>query len=779
MSAEYSVAVRELAAFCFRAGDIDHRLRPSPEAREGIEGHQRLYRRRPESYQPEYAVDEVFQCGELALRLRGRADGFDPDARQVEEIKTCRVDPQLLPEALSRSHLAQARLYAALIARAQDLPELEVRLTWLHIDEDREYPLSQHYARAELEDFLHWALERFGAWLGQLHRQCRARDASLAGLAFPHGNFRAGQRDLAERVYKCVDRGGRLLLEAPTGIGKTAAVLYPALIALGQGKHERVVFCTAKRSGRRAAEQTLELFRAAGYHGRALTLTAKERVCLSPGKACHGDDCPYARGYYDRLPQAMAAALASPALDQQALQSLAREFSVCPYELSWDLLPWMDTVIADFHYLYSFTPALAPLADSGRRSSVLLDEAHNLPARARGMFSGRLARKGVLAARREVPAGPLKCALDKLNRILLALEKTGETGASSVLEAVPDGVQQALQLLASQVGEELARRPLAVARHAGLMDTYFECLQLLRCIEHWGPDYRCELNWQGGALQLRCNCIDAGRLLAERNQRQHAVVAFSATLSPFPWARESLGLPLDSVCFRAASPFAPEQLQVTLAADIDTRYARRAASLPALAARLRQWLQAVGGNCLLFFPSYRYLQDCLDLVGEVPGRRIVAQLAGESDADRDAQLALLATHRSLAVFTVLGGSLGEGVDLPGDLLSSVVIVGVGMPGLDDDTRLRQHLFQQRFGDGFAYAFQYPGMQRVAQALGRVVRGAGDCGRALLIDTRYREPRYRELLPPWWDYSAAMPALPMPELPVPEPPEAGVGASRPE
>ncbi|WP_170150228.1 ATP-dependent DNA helicase [Parahaliea mediterranea] len=774
---EYTIAVRELAAFCFRSGDIDHRLRPSPEAREGIEGHQRLYRRRPASYRSEYPVAERFDCGDFSLHLRGRADGFDVDAGQVEEIKTCRVDPASLPEALSRAHLAQGRLYAALIARELDLPALEVRLTWLQIDEDREFPLSQHYQRSELEAFLMAAIARFGDWLGKVHRQRQARDASLARLAFPHGEFRAGQRALAERVYKCVDRGGRLLLEAPTGIGKTAAVLYPALLALGRGKHERVLFCTAKRSGRRAAEQTLALFRQRGYRGRALTLSAKERVCLSPGKACHGDDCPYARGYYDRLPQAMAAALAAPALGQQALKALAQEHTVCPYELSWDLLPWMDTVIADFHYLYSFTPALAPLADSGQRSSVLLDESHNLPERARGMFSGQLARKNVLAARRGLQVGPLKRGLDRLNRALLALEKTTQADGEAVQPTVPEPLRQALQLFGAQMGEELARRPLGVARHSALMDVYFESLQLLRCIDHWGADFRCELRLPGGKLLLRLNCLDASRLLAEHNQRLHAVVAFSATLSPFPWARESLGLPEGSVCFRAASPFAPQQLQVTLATDIDTRYGGRAASLPALADRLRQWLQAVNGNCLLFFSSYRYLQDCLAQLGEVPGRHLLAQAPGESDADREAHLALLAAQQNVALFAVLGGSLGEGVDLPGDLLSSVVIVGVGMPGIDDDARARQQLFQQRYGDGFAYAFQYPGMQRVAQALGRVVRAVDDCGRALLIDPRYRHSGYRALLPPWWDYGAPMP-MPVP-LSVLEPAPPGKAAHSPE
>ncbi|TXS93889.1 ATP-dependent DNA helicase [Parahaliea maris] len=757
---EFTVSVRELAAFCFRSGDIDHRLRPAPDAREGIEGHQRIYRKRPGSYLPEYGVELRCNPAGMPIVLRGRADGFDPDAALVEEIKTCRVDPATLPEALTRAHLAQARLYAALIAQERDLAELEVRLTWLHIDEDREYPLSQHYTRDELEAFLEDALTRFSGWLAQVLALRVARDASLASLPFPHGEFRSGQRDLAERVYKCIDRGGRLLLEAPTGIGKTAAVLYPALLAMGRGKHERVIFCTAKRSGRRSAEQTLELFGQNGYRGTSLSLSAKDRVCLSPGKACHGDDCPYARGYYDRLPAAMQAALAVPNLSQDALQALAVEHNVCPYELAWDLLPWVDVVIADVHYLYSFSPALAPAAgDGGRRSTVLLDEAHNLPERARRMYSARLHRRRVLAARRELPAGPVRRAVERFNRALLDVQKAGWEGEYSLRDDLPDKLQLGLYNLVSVVGEVMAKQPLALVRHTALMDVYFEALQFQRCLENWGPEYRCEFSLEDKVIRVRLNCLDAGRLLAERASRVHAAIAFSATLSPFPWARESLGLPEDTVCFRASSPFSRRQLQVSVASDIDTRYQQRSASLPMLAARLRQWLEAVPGNCLLFFPSYRYLQDCLVSLGDVPGRTVQAQQAGESDAEREALLELLSRRRDLALFAVLGGSLGEGVDLPGDLLSSVVIVGVGMPGLDHDSRARQLLFQQRYGDGFAYAFLYPGMQRVAQAIGRVVRTSDDQGRALLVDTRFAQPGYRELLPPWWDYSAPVPSAP--------------------
>ncbi len=751
---QLAVSVGALVRFCCRSGDIDHRLRPSSTAQEGSEGHQRIYRRRPASYLPEYSVSYQSRLEGLPLLLRGRADGYDPEQGLVEEIKTCRVEPGTLPEALTRSHLAQGRIYAALIAREQGLEGLLVRLTWLHLDEDREYPLEQYYCRAELDDFLEQTLSRFARWLTRLAAHRQERDESVAALPFPHADFRPGQRELAERVYKCSARGGQLLLEAPTGIGKTAAVLYPALKAQGQGKFQRLVFCTAKNAGRRAAQQAFERFRERGYRGQALTLNAKDDLCLSPGSACHGDDCPYARGYYDRLPDAMVAALAQPSLDRDSLQALAREFQICPWELSADLLPWIDTVIADIHYLYSFNATIAGNDEAAGRAAVLLDEAHNLPSRAVSLYSARLDKRALMAVKRNLPKGDIRRALDRINRQLLTLDKLAWQEADwHQLTEIPAELLVAMQRFAADVGEQLARQPVALVRIAGLMNFYFDALQWLRAAEAWGDDYRCELlrGTARGDFAVRLICLDPTRLLAQRQSALHAVVAFSATLSPWEWARDSLGLRSDTVCYRAESPFSADQLQVDVVTDIDTRFRQRQQSLPQLVELLGNWLRHESGNCLLYFPSYQYLQSCLALLGDMPGRYLCIQNPGGGSRERDAVLEALETRRNVAAFCVLGGAFGEGIDLPGERLSSVVIVGVGLPRLERETEARQALFEAKYGQGFNYAFVYPGMQKVAQALGRVIRDNADTGRALIVDTRYSQLQYRDLLPPWWTY----------------------------
>ncbi len=574
---------------------------------------------------------------------------------------------------MAQTHLAQGRLYAAIIAAQDDIAQLEVRVTWLNIDNDQECSRSELYTRDELADFLAATLARFADWLHIIARLRQERDASIVALAFPYGGFRQGQRAIAELTYKCIDQGGHLLLEAPTGIGKTAAVLFPALKALATGKHDKVVFLTSKTVGRRAAQDTLADFAGAGYRGTALSLTAKDKICLSPGSACHGDDCPYARGYYDKLPAALHAAIEQRTLQRENIEALARRFEVCPYELARDLLPWVDVIIADLHYVYSLTAGLGSTMDTeGWRSTVLLDEAHNLPPRARAMYSAALAKDAVLQARNSV-GGSLARSLTQINRqFLRLLKEPWQEEAFDSSKDLPIGLVQALQVFTGAVTEQLAQVPAFLQRHPVVMEFYFAVLQFLRVAELWDSDYRCQLT-RGVGRQSLCvtlNCLDPARLLAFRQERAHAVVAFSATLSPLPWSRAALGLQEQTVCSRATSPFRAEQLRVWLATDIDTRYHQRDQSLPALAQLLYRWLSTTPGNCIVYFPSYRYLQDALAHLQAAAGpplsRTVWVQARAQNEPEREQLLQLLEQRDDVAAFCILGGVFGEGIDLPGE-----------------------------------------------------------------------------------------------------------------
>jgi DNA excision repair protein ERCC-2 len=811
--AETAVAVRELVAFCHRCGDIDHRFQASPTAADGQRGHREVAARRPADWEAEVALSHAWSDGTRTLLLRGRADGVDRSAALVEEIKTCRVDPARMPEALSRQHLAQGRLYAAMLAQQEELPAVTVRLTWYQLDTGEEHTLEQHYEAAELAAFLEDSLARYAAWLATVDALAAARDASITDLAFPHRDYRAGQRRAAELVYRCIDRGGQLLLEAPTGIGKTLAVLYPALKALATGKHDRLVFCTARHTGRRAAEQTLAQLEDGGLAATRLTLTAKERICFSPGKACRPEECPYARGYYDKLPAARAEGVALRRLDQPALEALARRHELCPYQLAFDLLPWCDVVIADQHYVFSLGSTLGQLAqERGERWSLLVDEAHNLPARARDMYSARL-EAGLLRRARREAQGRLRRALGGAEEALVALTPARGNSAAHMdsagsvermesadgvitLGSPPEAVTRALEELVAAAAALLVERPDVLAAPGPLQDAWFAALAWLRVCESWGDDYRCDVlltgppasrpgsrrvaapaeDLVGGTTRadprpaaapqrdaapagvdsavLVLNCLDPGRLLGQRHGLGHASVAFSATLAPPAWMGERLGFRPDAVWHRCPSPFDPSQLAVTLEPAIDTRYAARAASREALVARLLAWGQEHPGNCLVFFPSHRYLADCRDAVAAgLVDRQLWVQPA-PGDAPAEDLIALLGKARDVFALCVLGSGYSEGIDLPGDELRSVVVVGPGLPQLSHDTRALEAWFAARGRDGFACACLYPALQRVNQALGRVVRADEDRGAALLIDPRFLRAPYRGLLAPHWDYRLA-------------------------
>ena len=758
---EFKVSVRDLVAFCHRRGDIDHRYTPSPTAEQGMEGHQRIYRRRPDSYLREYPVQYLHRQGDIQLSLSGRADGFDPDLALVEEIKTCRVAAANIPPAVTRLHLAQGRIYAALIAREQALESVQVQLTWLNVDTDEESPVVQRYDRAELQSFLEQTLAEFSDWLQQLAERRKARQQSLEDLAFPHGTFRRGQREVAELAYKCIDQGGQLMLEAPTGIGKTAAVLYPALKALGSGKHEALVFVTSRTVGRLAAENCLQQMTQQGLIASCLSLTAKESICFSPGKACHGDDCRFARGYYDRLAAALSDALATGLLRREDVESIAHRHQVCPYQLAQDLLPWVDLLVADIHYVYSLTAGVGSLMQQDqRRWTVLLDEAHNLPERARSMYSARLDKAELMRVKRST-SRPVKRALDKVNRAMLALQKEDWPEEDYRLE-MPRPLVNALGDVVAVVARAMADDPRFVPANPELMNFFFALLQWLRVAEHWGDEYRMHLQRGGGSqgLSLGLTCLDPSRLLARCQSRAHAVIAFSATLSPQPWMRQLTGLGESTVCRRLSSPFDSRQLQVELETGIDTRYRQREASAVALAQRIGRFLAALNGNCIVYFPSYRYLESILALIKEdqdfLEHRHLWQQSPEQDQAQRESLFQLLREKANVAAFCILGGVFSEGVDLPGDLLSAVVIVGVGLPQVGSERECLRQWYQQAYGAGFEYAYLYPAMQKVDQALGRVVRTETDEGRALLIDSRYGWPSYRQLLPSWWSYVETMP-----------------------
>jgi Rad3-related DNA helicase len=746
---QYTVAVRALCEFTAKAGDLDLRFTPSPTAQEGIQGHAAVTGGRGAGYEREVVLEGTH----AELRVRGRADGWDPARNRLEEIKTHRGDLSRQPANHRHLHWAQAKVYAALLCAQRGLPEVTVALVYFDIATQRETVLEEVHGREALQAFFEDQCNRFLDWARRELAHRAARDAALQALAFPFGEFRAGQRALAEDSFRAAARGRCLMVQAPTGIGKTVGTLFPVLKAMPGAAVDKVFFVAAKTPGRRLALDAFARIAPApaAVPLRVLELTARDKACEHPDKACHGESCPLARGFYDKLPAARAEALTLACMDAPALRDVALRHAVCPYYLAQELARWADAVVGDYHYVFDASALLHALAqERGWRTVVLVDEAHNLVERGREMYSARMDPAALAAVRRSGPP-KVRRALGKLAKAWDGLD-AGQDAPYRVLEELPEHWLGALQNAAAAIGDHLAEAPHEPAPQ--LQQFWFDALAMLRLAESFGEHSVFDVTLRRGARgtdALPCirNLIPAP-FLAPRFAATHASVLFSATLGPPAFYRDTLGLPADTVWSEVESPFDASQLAVRLVRSISTRWADRERSLAPIAALIARQYAAQPGNYLAFFSSFDYLQQVAALLrARHPGLPVFEQSPSMPEDQRRAFLDRFAPGGCGIGFAVLGGSFGEGIDLPGDRLVGAFIATLGLPQVNPVNEEMRRRMGRAFGAGYDYAYLYPGIRKVVQAAGRVIRTRDDRGTVVLIDDRFAQPQVRALLPAWW------------------------------
>lgn len=751
----YTVAVRALCEFTAREGDLDLRFTPAPSGLEGMAGHAAVTGRRGPAYETEVALTGQHDN----LLVRGRADGYDPVANQLEEIKTYRGRFDSVRDNHRAAHWAQARVYAHLLCLARGLSQIRVALVYFNVATEEETVLAETRDAAWLAAFFREQCARFLDWSRTelAHRQ--ARDVALERLAFPHGEFRSGQRELAVSVYRAARDGRCLMAQAPTGIGKTLGTLFPLLKAAPGTGLDKVFFLAAKGSGRGLALAALDSLNAqpAQPRLRVLDLQARDKTCEHPDKACHGDSCPLAQGFYDRLPAAREAALAQARLDAPAVRATARAHQVCPYYLSQELIRWSDVVVGDYNYYYDATAMLHALAQAHQwKVAVLVDEAHNLVDRARRMYTGELNPLGLAAARQAAPK-PLKKPLDGLQRSWTALNKK-QAEAYQAYDEAPAGVLAAVQKAVAAITDYLGESPLA--QDDPVLAFYFEALHFLRLAEQFGPHALFDVTRAAGAghgaktppSTLCVRNVVPAPYLAARHAAAHATVLFSGTLSPQQFYRDTLGLPQDTAWIDVAAPFQAEQLAVRVVGHVSTRYRDRERSLAPITDLIAAEYARRPGNYLGFLSSFDYLRQVAELMRlRHPQVPIWQQTPGMDEPGRAAFLARFTESGQGVGFAVLGGAFSEGVDLPGKRLIGAFIATLGLPQVNAINENIKRAMARRYGEaqGYDYTYLYPGMQKVVQAAGRVIRTEQDVGTVHLIDDRYRRAKVRNLLPSWW------------------------------
>ena len=762
----YTVAVRELCEFTAKQGDLDLRFTPAPTALEGMAGHAVAASRRGAGYRAEVALSGSYQ----SLRVRGRADGYDPAPQRIDEVKTFKGRLDRQPASHRHLHWAQAKVYGWLLCEQEQLAHIDVALVYLDVGTQQETVFTERCSAADLRQHFEAQCQRFIAWAEKQVAHRAARDAALTTLAFPFGDFRTGQRPLAEAVYKAAVAGRCLLAQAPTGIGKTMGTLFPLLKAAPAQGIDKVFFLAAKTSGRQMALDALARLAdsAPALPLRVLELVARDKACEHPDKACHGESCPLARGFYDRLPAARAAAVAlasadkpAPVLQQARVRDVALQHDVCPYYLSQELARWADVVVGDSNYYFDLGGLLHGLAQANQwRTALLVDEAHNLVERGRKMFTAELHPAALAQARSSPTAAqhaPVKKALDKVRRAWVALDKA-HPDPYTVLQTFPDKLLAPLQQCTTTLTEHFTNHP--TEPDGALQAFYFDALHLQRMADLLDAHSMVDITQTSSSHHQRAakpgdsvvcirNVVPAP-FLQPRLAAAHTSTLFSATLQPARYYADLLGLPEDHVWVDVESPFAAHQLQVQVARHISTRYPHRAASLAPIAALMAQQFRARPGNYLAFFSSYDYLQQAAALFAQqhpdVPhwcqSRRM---LEGEQ---RDFLARFTDSSKGIA-FAVLGGAFAEGIDLPGKRLIGAFLATLGLPQVNPVNEQIRERMQALFGAGYDYTYLYPGLQKVVQAAGRVIRTPSDEGVVHLMDDRFAQAQVRALLPAWW------------------------------
>jgi len=754
------VSVRSLVEFVLQTGDLTPGgFQRRDRAQAGTQAHRRVQRSRPESYQNEVEITYLVEDSDPPLEIRGRIDGLYSDTEPViiEEIKSTTLSLDLVSEDHNRLHWGQVQCYAFIYAKQQALSEVCIHLTYYHLDSQEEKTFERLFYLEELETFYQDLITPYLDWFRKIRIWQTQRDGSIQALDFPYADYRPGQRDMAVAVYKAIRDHDRLYVQAPTGVGKTIATIFPAVKALGMGMVSKIFYLTAKTPGRLIAETALDDMRQSGLAFKSITLTAKEKICFCPLANCDPEECLYARDYFGKVKKALEEIDRYDAFTRLEIEKISRAYEICPFEFSLDLALWVDCIICDYNYAFDPRVYLRRFFDfSGEPYVFLIDEAHNLPDRARAMYSAELDKKTVLALRRSLkPRLPgLVKKLSAINQILLERRKACQTANQQALVEYepPEKLLKALREFSQKAEDWLVLNQPAEFRQE-LLDFYFACNNYLRTAEYFDTFYVSYFERQKkGDLKAKLFCMDPAPMLSVPLERSQAAIFFSATLLPMDYFMQLLTGEAEHPQKIYGSPFPVENVSLLIHNRIATTYKQRAKSYTPIASAIEAICNSRVGNYLVFFPSYAYLSSVLELLQEkLPESQLLVQDRGMSEAEREAYLAQFSINNpeTLVGLAVMGGIFAEGIDLVGERLIGAVVVGVGIPQLGLERDLIKTYFDEQNGHGFAYAYQYPGFNRVLQALGRVIRTETDRGIIVLIDERFTHARYRRLYPQHW------------------------------
>lgn len=764
-------SVRNLVEFVLRSGDLSAAFTGSSRMVEGSKIHRKIQQAQGAEYEPEVSLSIVVEQPEVILQISGRADGIittkdDTGLVQVtvDEIKSVTEDLDEIQEDYNPLHWAQAKCYAYVYAIQQELPEMGVQISYCQVETLEIKIFKKVYSIGELTDFFDSLITQYALWAKRLGDWIEVRNDSAQLLQFPFSEFRHSQRQLAVAVYTTVTKGHKLFAQAPTGTGKTMATVFPAVKALGLGQVEKLFFLTAKTVTRELAEEAFARLRQGGLQCKTLTLTAKDKTCFMSAAACTPEECQYAKGYYDRINLALNDCWHLEAFTRETIEQVAREHSLCPFELSLDLALWADVIICDYNYVFDPRVYLKRFFyENNNPYCFLVDEAHNLVDRARDMFSAEITKQSFLDLKKsinhELPrlakaAGKINTYMLKVGKLCVEKSAVGEADYC-VEKLLPTEILPQLRKFMELAEKWLAKNQQTSFREE-VLELYFKANAFVRTTEMYDERYVTYYEKLEKDVKLKLFCVNPSELLRQAVKRGKAAVFFSATLTPLAYFAEILGGEEEDGKIAVPSPFSHDNLGLLVADTISTTYKMREQTYDAIVDSITAAIEAKTGNYLVFLPSYRYMEEvCQRFCTRNPSIRVIRQMGEMTEAERAEFLQHFSSDNAatLVGFAVLGGVFGEGIDLTGERLVGAIVIGVGLPKICLEREIVRQWFDKENRQGFEYAYVYPGMNKVLQAAGRVIRTELDRGLVVLIDARFSQQRYRRLFPPEWQGAA--------------------------
>ena len=756
------ISVRNLVEFILREGDIDNRITGSMDKDAMLQGgriHRKIQKRMGSHYRAEVSLKIQCPCDGFVLQVEGRADGIleEEEGFVIDEIKGVFRNLEHIEEPAG-VHLAQAKCYAYMYTIQEGLEHIGVQMTYCNLETEETKRFRQNYGLEELEMWFQKLIKSYEKWAVFQIEWKKVRNASIRDTEFPY-TYREGQKELAASVYRTILRKKKLFIQAPTGVGKTMATVFPAVRAVGEGLGEKVFYLTAKTITRTVAEQAFHTLREQGLAYKVITLTAKEKICFCEETTCNPDACPYAKGHFDRVNDAVYDLITTAhEMTREVLETQAKKFRVCPFEMALDVSTWVDAVICDYNYVFDPNAHLKRFFSEGSNGEYLflIDEAHNLVERGREMYSAQIYKEDILSVKKLVKSEDPKLAkrLEECNKQFLELKKECEN--YQILENISHIALKLMNVLSEL--ERYLEECQNQEKRDEVLDFYFQVRMFLNIYEILDENYVIYSEMErGGKFKVRLLCVNPAVNLQTYLEQGNSTIFFSATLLPIHYYKKLLSVVPDDYAVYAESPFPKENRLLLLGTDVSTKYTRRGTDMyQKFAKYILRAVLAKRGNYLVFFPSYRFMEDVfesfqIELQEEMDIEYIVqSQYMGEEAREIFLETFEEERDNTLVGFCVMGGIFSEGIDLTRDKLIGAVIVGTGLPQVCNDREILKKYFEKRGMAGFDFAYLYPGMNKVLQSAGRVIRTEEDKGVILLLDERFMERQYQEVFPREWE-----------------------------